>query len=213
MFSEIVMERKTWVVPQELGFESSTARLHGPKFQLQLGGNRHHGLRIVFVLQKRVEEILGTGNPGAGNEGSDTGNNPSDQTNPANPTQNPSDSANPADPTNPSDTSNDDTNNPTKPKELDVKSLSPEIQGLVTKIVPDLLSKLSSQTPKVNATDIKVIKVEAVDWNDGSLGCPEPGMNYTQAIVPGYSVILSVNNRENYEYHTNKSNVFVLCKK
>jgi hypothetical protein len=27
-------------------------------------------------------------------------------------------------------------------------------------------------------------------WNDGSLGCPEPGMMYTQALVNGYWLII-----------------------
>ena len=29
---------------------------------------------------------------------------------------------------------------------------------------------------------------EAVTWADGSLGCPEPGMKYTMALVPGYRI-------------------------
>ena len=36
--------------------------------------------------------------------------------------------------------------------------------------------------------DLKVLSAEAVTWSDGSLGCPEPGMMYTQALVPGYRV-------------------------
>jgi hypothetical protein len=31
---------------------------------------------------------------------------------------------------------------------------------------------------------------EEVQWPDGSLGCPEPGVMYTQAIEPGYRVVL-----------------------
>ena len=37
---------------------------------------------------------------------------------------------------------------------------------------------------------ISVTTAEAVTWSDGSLGCPEPGMMYTQALVPGYRVVL-----------------------
>lgn len=45
-----------------------------------------------------------------------------------------------------------------------------------------------------------VVKVaEAVDWPDGSLGCPELGVMYTQAIVPGYRVVLVGDGRE-YDY-------------
>ncbi|MEI7744377.1 MAG: hypothetical protein WCK58_11605 [Chloroflexota bacterium] len=35
-----------------------------------------------------------------------------------------------------------------------------------------------------------VTAAEAVTWPDGSLGCPEPGVMYTQALVPGYRVVL-----------------------
>jgi hypothetical protein len=38
--------------------------------------------------------------------------------------------------------------------------------------------------------DIKVISEEAVIWPDGSLGCPKPGMLYTQALVAGYRIVL-----------------------
>jgi hypothetical protein len=38
--------------------------------------------------------------------------------------------------------------------------------------------------------DIKVISGEAVTWPDGSLGCPKPGMLYTQALVGGYRIVL-----------------------
>lgn len=42
-----------------------------------------------------------------------------------------------------------------------------------------------------------------VEWSDGSLGCPRPGMMYTQAIVPGYKLIFSDGSRS-YEVHTGK---------
>ena len=38
--------------------------------------------------------------------------------------------------------------------------------------------------------DIKVTSAEAVTWSDGSLGCPQPGMLYTQALVAGYRIVL-----------------------
>lgn len=39
--------------------------------------------------------------------------------------------------------------------------------------------------------DLTVIRAEAVTWPDGSLGCPEVDMMYTQALVPGYRIIVS----------------------
>jgi hypothetical protein len=38
--------------------------------------------------------------------------------------------------------------------------------------------------------DIKVMSAEAVTWPDGSLGCPQPGMMYTQALVAGYRIVV-----------------------
>jgi hypothetical protein len=35
-----------------------------------------------------------------------------------------------------------------------------------------------------------VVQAEAVTWPDGALGCPEPGIVYTQALVPGYWVVV-----------------------
>ena len=40
------------------------------------------------------------------------------------------------------------------------------------------------------AEALEVITAQAMSWNDGSLGCPEPGMLYTQALVDGYQVVV-----------------------
>ncbi len=55
-----------------------------------------------------------------------------------------------------------------------------------------------------------VIAASAVTWSDGSLGCPEPGMFYTQALVPGYRVILEAAGTE-YDYHASQRGNFSLC--
>jgi hypothetical protein len=48
--------------------------------------------------------------------------------------------------------------------------------------------------------EIRLVTVEAVQWPDASLGCPEPGMSYVQMIVPGYRIVLMATGQE-YEYH------------
>jgi hypothetical protein len=48
--------------------------------------------------------------------------------------------------------------------------------------------------------EITVVLVEDVTWPDGSLGCPQPGMSYTQALVDGYRIVLSDGETE-YAYH------------
>jgi hypothetical protein len=41
-----------------------------------------------------------------------------------------------------------------------------------------------------SSEDAVVIRsVEAVDFGDSSLGCPQPGMAYLQVITPGYKVV------------------------
>ncbi|MGD9497183.1 MAG: hypothetical protein AB7Y46_12870 [Armatimonadota bacterium] len=52
----------------------------------------------------------------------------------------------------------------------------------------------------IDPAQIEVLEVEAVQWPDGSLGLPEPGMMYTQAIVPGWRIVLGAQGRA-FEYH------------
>ncbi len=57
---------------------------------------------------------------------------------------------------------------------------------------------------------IRLVSVEAVDWSDTSLGCPQPGMMYAQVITPGYRVMLEAGGQR-YEYHTDEGQFVVLC--
>lgn len=41
---------------------------------------------------------------------------------------------------------------------------------------------------------IEVSGARQVTWRSGALGCPEPGMNYTDALVPGSVIYLRANN-------------------
>jgi len=56
----------------------------------------------------------------------------------------------------------------------------------------------------------EVVSAEAVTWNDGSLGCPEAGQAYTQALVDGYQVILEVDG-ERYDYRVGSGASVRLC--
>ena len=57
---------------------------------------------------------------------------------------------------------------------------------------------------------IRLVSVEAVEWSDTSLGCPQPGMMYAQVITPGFRVVLEAGG-ETYEYHTDAGRFVVLC--
>lgn len=65
-------------------------------------------------------------------------------------------------------------------------------------------------TQNVAKEAITVSRAESIIWNDGSLGCPQPGEVYTQATVPGYWIVLEANGRS-YNYHTAESGYFILC--
>jgi hypothetical protein len=57
---------------------------------------------------------------------------------------------------------------------------------------------------------LRVLSAEAVTWSDGSLGCPQPGMMYTQALVPGYRVRIEAG-AQVLDYHAGRSGAPALC--
>ncbi len=61
----------------------------------------------------------------------------------------------------------------------------------------------------VAASQIEVLSVEEVMWSNTSLGCPEPGRQYSDVIVPGFRIILEYEGRK-YEYHTNEDGTMVV---
>ena len=71
--------------------------------------------------------------------------------------------------------------------------------------VNDLASRLG-----VAADAISVVRVEEVDWPDGSLGCPQPDMRYTQALVNGSFIQLRAGDQL-YNYHSGGRRQPFLC--
>ncbi len=57
---------------------------------------------------------------------------------------------------------------------------------------------------------IVLIRNEPVIWPDSSLGCPEPGMVYAQAITPGFRVVLQ-SDGDTFEAHTDAADNVVIC--
>lgn len=64
----------------------------------------------------------------------------------------------------------------------------------------------------VQPSEVVVVSATAAEWSDGSLGCPQPGMNYTQALVSGYQVILRAAGRD-LDYRVRGPDQFKLCEK
>lgn len=77
--------------------------------------------------------------------------------------------------------------------------------GLLAEIIADAVTRSG-----VDEAAIVVVRGESVTWSDGSLGCPQPGMNYTQALVPGYWVVLDAAGTE-YDYRASARGFFTLC--
>ncbi|MET7280382.1 hypothetical protein ABZS29_19245 [Kribbella sp. NPDC005582] len=75
----------------------------------------------------------------------------------------------------------------------------------VEQATADLVAKLG-----VQATAVKVVSAEEITWSDGSLGCPEPGMRYTQALVNGMRIVLEADGKR-YEYHSGGARPPFLC--
>ena len=57
---------------------------------------------------------------------------------------------------------------------------------------------------------LTVVNVEQVTWRDGALGCPEPGMMYTQALVMGYRITIAAAGKS-LDYHADQRGRVLLC--
>lgn len=77
--------------------------------------------------------------------------------------------------------------------------------GPVDQAKADLARRLS-----VDAAQVTVVSSDEVTWPDGSLGCSEPGMRYTQALIQGNRTVLEVDGRQ-YHYHSGGHRAPFLC--
>ena len=55
----------------------------------------------------------------------------------------------------------------------------------------------------IEPESIEVEQARRVTWADGALGCPEPGMMYTMALVEGYYIRLAVGGKA-FAYHAGR---------
>jgi hypothetical protein len=71
--------------------------------------------------------------------------------------------------------------------------------------VADLAHRLD-----IRPEEVTVVREVEVTWRDGSIGCPLPGMAYTQALVDGVLIELEADGRR-YEYHSGGRRALFLC--
>lgn len=77
---------------------------------------------------------------------------------------------------------------------------------------PDVQQAIEAHA-NMEGVDAGAVTVEGfaeVTWSDGSIGCPQPGMMYTQALVPGYQLVLGVDGRL-ASYHAANGRPFSYC--
>jgi hypothetical protein len=105
-------------------------------------------------------------------------------------------------------TSISDTTAPTTETTMpDVPTSNPDTapEAVVEKAILDLVGRTN-----VTADSVTVIAAQEMTWPDGSLGCPQPGMSYTQALVDGSRVLLEAEGRL-YAYHAGPDGEPFLC--
>lgn len=81
----------------------------------------------------------------------------------------------------------------------------PTTTAWINQAVKDLAGRL-----KLDEGEIQVVSFESVVWPDGGLGCPEPGVFYTQVLVEGFRIRLE-HNGQTYNYHGSLKRAPFLC--
>jgi hypothetical protein len=101
----------------------------------------------------------------------------------------------------------------TTPSETPAPTSTPQMSGVELQVPQGILGPIISEAAKlakVSAEQVVIVRAESALWNDGSLGCPEPGMVYTQAVVNGYWVVIKAAG-ETYDFRVGPRGSFRLC--
>ena len=95
------------------------------------------------------------------------------------------------------------------PEETTLPEDAVETGAIPSEMMDKILSDAAERSG-VPKDDLVPVRAEQALWNDGSLGCPRPGDSYTQALVPGYWVILRAG-EQILDYHAAETGYFVFC--
>ena len=88
--------------------------------------------------------------------------------------------------------------------------MSSPLQAKVPQGILEPILNKAAELAKVDREQLVIVRAEPAAWNDGSLGCPEPGMTYTQALVNGYWVVIDAAG-QNYDFRVDGGGNFRLC--
>lgn len=98
---------------------------------------------------------------------------------------------------------------PGEGEEQPMPSSNVETAGIPGDILNSVLDD-AAQKLGVAPDALVVTRAEAVTWPDGSLGCPEPGMFYTQALVDGYWIVVEASGQA-LDYRVSGGGNFRIC--
>jgi hypothetical protein len=84
------------------------------------------------------------------------------------------------------------------------------VESQVPEAILDRILIETAKLANVPREQLVIVRAESVVWNDGSLGCPEPGMEYAQALVNGYWVAIKATGKV-YDFRAGRDGSFRLC--
>lgn len=83
-------------------------------------------------------------------------------------------------------------------------------EGLSAELVDSMMADAADRSG-LSTDPVRVNSIEPVDFNDTSLGCPEPGKMYAQVITPGFVVIVEAGGEE-FDYRAAEgADTYRLC--
>ncbi len=82
-------------------------------------------------------------------------------------------------------------------------------QGALQSVTEAALQDAERET-KIEKSKLRIVSAESVTWSDGSLGCPQEDTMYSQALVPGFRVLIQAGERQ-LDYHASADGGMVLC--
>jgi len=101
----------------------------------------------------------------------------------------------------------------TTPSETPAPTSTPQMSRVESQVPEAILGPILNEAAKlanVPPQQLVIVRAEAVVWNDGSLGCPEPGIEYGQALVNGYWVLIKAAG-QTYDFRVGGGGSFRLC--
>ena len=89
-------------------------------------------------------------------------------------------------------------------------TVTPPTGEVPDEVMESIFSQLRQHLDVASLDGIEVTRAEALTWPDGSLGCPEPGEFYTQALVEGFHVELILDG-QTFDYRVGGPENIKLC--